>query len=1005
MTTPLRLELPVGQLGRLTGQTETLPPIVRDDDGSGGPLDRDQEAALIGEPVPVVFARWRSALPEGQAGGVTISPKAVDGRFSNDAAGAVTARYQLLLSDGQIGSIQVRDVFQGGARVGQLTQAYDRRAGDWGPGRQMVSWADNPPPDAPSFVGTGQGTCSDLTMGSFSITRAAGVTTWRRQVHVFIREGLSVYRFIEDDEGPSDNLADLAVWAMLKTGRVSAQLIDAASMASAAEFLEANTLAFNARISDATGILDWFTEVLPHYLLRLVRSRGVYRLRPLMPTTAGGVIDQGQISSSRTFTTEDIEPSSVSLSAIPAGDRRPVAVLVKWRQQLESADSFVRTTTVRYGGSAVAGPYEQVDLSQYATNVVHAVTYGAFRLARRRYIEHRLTFRLRPQSDSEQIAEGDVVRVVLSARTPTGTVRVDQFYTVEQISRSRGGIASLELLHFPVDDQGRSLINLDTANAAAGAVDLPIYISSGFEFDFSFDENSYLDFNVPFDLGPWAGWDPPSLDLNLYADLDWPGGVEIPQQQPPGTEPIGAISTLNPVPVPSGAIPPIGDGWGPGRINAPDIEVLNLSGEQSFAGYQGDITIDAVLLDYPDVFYLIDQPEAVGLSARVSVDNPPTDGALRLILSDGLEDGIEVSIAEGETSVMLPDGLSSRTDTLFDPAVRSLAVLGWRGGGYAQAEPTELEPDPPPAITATPVPFTVQTYTATVTAVAARPWVWEGDAWSFADVTFDPNFIWSYAGQEWSRRGIFIGAGIPLGDDLPWVWDVAQQLWTYPDPKPAGWTWLDADQRWQRTSPATDPATRPAGPPSSPPPIPTSEPPLASYYTIVTEVTVDKVPINSLAESLSTALRDYRELDDGSIEDVQSVGPAIINGVPMFFDDWRWNPAEGHWSRSSPDTAWYWDPYGVTWVYLDDPGDWTWNQSAEDWQGGTNPSPGLPPLQHNSTHPPDGERWTLTTDGTLWVGTAHVEGGVEPFFGNLLQGFATHHLPFPTILAPETLPT
>ena len=53
-----------------------------------------------------------------------------------------------------------------------------------------------------------------------------------------------------------------------------------------------------------------------------------------MPTTAGGVIDQGQIASSRTFTTEDIEPSSVSLSAIPAGDRRPVAVLVKWRQQL-----------------------------------------------------------------------------------------------------------------------------------------------------------------------------------------------------------------------------------------------------------------------------------------------------------------------------------------------------------------------------------------------------------------------------------------------------------------------------------------------------------------------------------------------------------------------------------------------------------------------------------------------------------------------------------------------
>ena len=75
---------------------------------------------------------------------------------------------------------------------------------------------------------------------------------------------------------------------------------------------------------------------------------------------------------------------------------------------------------------------------QRTLSMLSPMGHSAWR--RRRYIEHRLTFRLRPQSDSEQIAEGDVVRVVLSARTPTGIVRVDQFYTVEQISRSRGAL-------------------------------------------------------------------------------------------------------------------------------------------------------------------------------------------------------------------------------------------------------------------------------------------------------------------------------------------------------------------------------------------------------------------------------------------------------------------------------------------------------------------------------------------------------------------------------------
>jgi len=94
-------------------------------------LDSKQRAAAIGEPVPIVFCRRDETAG---TGGVLISPGATEARFSNDASNAVTASYHLVLSEGRIGSIQVRDVFQRSCRVGSFSQTYDRRAGTWTPG-------------------------------------------------------------------------------------------------------------------------------------------------------------------------------------------------------------------------------------------------------------------------------------------------------------------------------------------------------------------------------------------------------------------------------------------------------------------------------------------------------------------------------------------------------------------------------------------------------------------------------------------------------------------------------------------------------------------------------------------------------------------------------------------------------------------------------------------------------------------------------------------------------
>jgi len=70
-------------------------------------LDVAQRGAVIGEPIPIVFCRRVAGV-----GGVLISPAATEAAFSNNANNDVTASYHLVLSEGQIEPIQVRDVFQ-----------------------------------------------------------------------------------------------------------------------------------------------------------------------------------------------------------------------------------------------------------------------------------------------------------------------------------------------------------------------------------------------------------------------------------------------------------------------------------------------------------------------------------------------------------------------------------------------------------------------------------------------------------------------------------------------------------------------------------------------------------------------------------------------------------------------------------------------------------------------------------------------------------------------------
>ena len=448
-------------------------------------LDQKQRGAVIGEPIPIVFCRRT-----GGTGGVLLSPPATEARFSDDASSNITASYHLVLSEGQIDSIQVRDVFQRACRVGSFTQTYDRRAGTFVAG----NFIDNTPNlEAPTYCGT-SGTYDGLSTMAFSVTIPAGFDQWNRQVHCFIRGGIYVPRLLDSVTGPSNNVADLLLYLLRNSSRVPEAMIDTAtSFLAAATFTNANGLWFNGVVSQSTNLRDWISNTLQYFLLRQARIGGKEALKPLIPTNANGTIKTTAVSWVFTFTEEHIIPGSFEITYTPLADRKPFCATVLWRQQDDLGIPVMRTAEVRYTGTAADGPYEQHDLSGFCSTENHAVKVGAYILSKRKHVTHRLQLGVKPDGYNPTLAAGDLVRVRLDRIASTGADSVhDYLYEVDRIGKSITGEVQLDLTHFPVDANLASVVAQEVNAATGTGLLLPTGLSG-----ITCDVNSSSDTSVP----------------------------------------------------------------------------------------------------------------------------------------------------------------------------------------------------------------------------------------------------------------------------------------------------------------------------------------------------------------------------------------------------------------------------------------------------------------------------------------------------------------------------
>lgn len=475
-------------------------------------LDTQQQDAVIGEPIPIVFCRRIDGV-----GGVLISPAATEARFEDDASSNITASYHLVLSEGQIDSIQVRDVFQGACRVGSFTQTYNRRAGTFVPG----NFIDNTPNlRAPTYCGT-SGTYAGLSTMAFSVTIPAGFDQWNRQVHCFIRGGIYVSRLLDSVTGPSNNVADLLLYLLRNSSRVPEAMIDTAiSFLAAATFTNANGFFFNGVVSESTNLRDWIGSTLQYFLLRQARIGGKEALKPLVPTNSNGTIKTTAVTWAFTFTEEHIIPESFEIIYAPLADRKPFCATVLWRQQDDLGIPVMRNTEIRYTGTAIDGPFEQHDLSGLCSSENHAVKVGAYILSKRNHVTHRLQLGVKPDAFNPTLAAGDLVRVRLERVASTGAASLHDFlYEVDRIGKSLAGDVQLDLTHFPVDASYASVVAQEV-NAATGS---GLIVGTGLSA-ITCDINSFSDTSVPAETFTPGSFPDYGFDLDAIdeSDLDDP---------------------------------------------------------------------------------------------------------------------------------------------------------------------------------------------------------------------------------------------------------------------------------------------------------------------------------------------------------------------------------------------------------------------------------------------------------------------------------------------------
>jgi hypothetical protein len=219
-------------------------------------------------------------------------------------------------------------------------------------------------------------------------------------------------------------------------------------------------LYYNGTLQITTSFSEWLTRTAPYFLMTPRQVDGKYGIWPVVPVDTNGEFSRESVNSylSMQITADDIVSGSYARAYFPAKDRKDICLVMVYKDQPTGSPGQTVTVEVRYRGTALQGPFEQHDLTEWCCHANQAMMSARYLLAQRRYTSHSVEFTMGRRG--AQLKPGDVVSVDLAIDTTQGSGITDlNHYTVEAVTEGQGGQVQLQLIHFPtaVNDAGETI--------------------------------------------------------------------------------------------------------------------------------------------------------------------------------------------------------------------------------------------------------------------------------------------------------------------------------------------------------------------------------------------------------------------------------------------------------------------------------------------------------------------------------------------------------------------
>ena len=215
--------------------------------------------------------------------------------------------------------------------------------------------------DFPELPGGDQqivGGLSDLTMfgirGNINLLRPDDGPDYFIQSHVFIEQGVQVERLLTDDVGASSMYPDLVYYLMQKAKVLQEDQIDKEALRLACKLCQAYQMHFNGVLQTTNSLSEWMLRTSPYFLLTPRQVDGKYGLWPVCPMNAAGELSRDVVQPAMLITADDIVSGSYSRQYISPIDRRPICLIMVYRDQPTESVGQTVTVEVRYPAQRLA---------------------------------------------------------------------------------------------------------------------------------------------------------------------------------------------------------------------------------------------------------------------------------------------------------------------------------------------------------------------------------------------------------------------------------------------------------------------------------------------------------------------------------------------------------------------------------------------------------------------------------------------------------------------------